>query len=157
MQSVAMPIRALPVPRLEMPVRPSWPTILHPTLWHPIIPWAYHDPMPCPPGVPGAFPSPISRCPDVARAWRGNHFDARRRRSNFDIEIEIDSGEGRRTQNCHGTKPNNQVLPHKKPAFVSVDGVGFSRRCNACRFSTLTKMASKSFPRSSTSYRWYEP
>src|SRR6266487_170336 len=141
-----MPMRTFPVPGLEMPVRTSWPPILHPTLRHPIIPWTSANPTPFPPDVPTAFPGPIARRPDIARAWLRDHFDTRRRRNNFDIEVEVDPGESRRTQNCHGKKPNNQALPHKKPSFAMVGGACFTRCFNASLFSTLTRTESKSFP-----------
>jgi hypothetical protein len=146
MESVAMPMYTLPVPGLKMPVRTSWLAILHPTLRYPIIPWTYPDPMPFSPDVPTTFPGPIARRPDVVRAWRGDHFNTRRRRGNFDIEVEIDLGESRRTQNCHSTKSNNQTLPHKKPSFAIVGGACFTRRLSASQFLALTYTESKSFP-----------
>ena len=79
----AMPMLTFPVPGLEVPVRPAWTPILDPPIRHPIIPSTYRHPMPSHPDMSTTFPGPIAWCPDVARAWRRDHFDLGRGWGNF--------------------------------------------------------------------------
>src|SRR5262245_37270742 len=82
-----VPMLTLPVPGLEMPVRPVWPSILDPPIRYPIIAAMHRHPTPCHPDVLTALPGPIAWGPDVAGAGRGDHFDPGLWRSNFDAKI----------------------------------------------------------------------
>ena len=70
--------------------------------------------MPANPNVTTAFPGPKAWCPDVAGAWRGDHFNLGRWRSHFDAQIEIDPGASRGAQHCQGTQGNDYALEHQQ-------------------------------------------
>src|SRR5215510_14936656 len=109
-----MPMLSFPVPGLEMPVCSSWPPILDPPIRHPIIASTHRHPTPANPDVSPAFPGPIAWGPNIARAWRGDHFDLGRWWSYFNPQIEIDPGDSRCAQHCQGTQCHDDALEHQQ-------------------------------------------
>jgi len=80
-----MPMCTLPVPGLENASADLLAPDTPPNAPAPNNTLDVPNQTPFPPDVPTAFPGPIARRPDIARAWLRDHFEHAEARHNFDI------------------------------------------------------------------------